>query len=217
MTTLLQPARSAKPRDCQIICTLPGTLEEFRRDVEVGPPERLAPCHMQRIARHHRQLSVGEAWSWLERGDLRRLEAGLEHVAALGASVERSVRFDDFLPDPERRAVVIIAHSYTDRVEFRDGLHAAQDVAARFDSQFDGAIDLSMCSSFTLHDELRHRCAAAPRIITNSGTASPGPRISLVALALELMHRVDIAYHDAVAAVLSMKLDQLLAAKAVKL
>lgn len=197
--------RAHTPCDCHVYCTLPRSLAEYVDDLERGPDTRVAPSHMRQLARRHVRFSPERAWAELERGDIGKLERGFEQAARFGARIVRGVSFSDFTPDTDARVVILIAHTSNGEAEFRDGFHSGREVAERFCPDYDGVIDLSLCSSFPLHDELRIRCGSAPRIVTSNASTTVGTRIAVCVLAMELLRRTSATYDEAVAQVLALR------------
>lgn len=199
----LAPFR-ARRLDLQVFCALPQTLNEFLADLQSGPRQRLAATHVRLQAARGSTASPQALWSHLENGDIGALERGLRRAEARGADVSRGVTFERFRPGVEARAVVLIAHSCDGWVEFRDGMRPPREVAERFPAEFGGAIDLSLCHSFALHDAIREHCGVKARIVTSDTPATLGIRVAVCVLALELMHEREMAYHDAVATVVAL-------------
>ena len=72
------------------------------------------------------------------------------------------------------------------RVELRDGLHRAEDVAAAFPEGWAGTVDLTVCQSELVALALKERCPEC-RCVQSGEEILVGPRVELSATVLELM------------------------------
>jgi hypothetical protein len=85
-------------------------------------------------------------------------------------------------------------------VEFVDGMAPLPAVVASVPAGFTGTLDLTVCNSTLLAEEVRRRCASGV-ILSNAFPARLDVRLQFYRAALELMARRPMSYADAVVAV----------------
>jgi hypothetical protein len=82
-------------------------------------------------------------------------------------------------------------------VEFADGLVPVEDVVAAVPEAFAGVLDLTVCNSTLLAEEVRRRCRGG-LIIANAFPATLDIRMEFYNAAIELVQRRQVPYHEAV-------------------
>ena len=82
-------------------------------------------------------------------------------------------------------------------VEFADGSVAIERVVAAVPEGFDGVLDLTVCNSTVLAEEVRRRCRHG-LIIANAFPATLDVRMELYNAAVDLAERRQVSYQDAV-------------------
>jgi hypothetical protein len=82
-------------------------------------------------------------------------------------------------------------------VEFADGLLPLEQVVAAVPETFDGVLDLTVCNSTLLAEEIRRRCKRG-LIIANAFPATLDMRMEFYNAAIDLVQRRHVSYQDAV-------------------
>ena len=82
-------------------------------------------------------------------------------------------------------------------VEFSDGSVPIERVVTAVPEEFDGVLDLTVCNSTLLAEEVRRRCRRG-LIIANAFPATLDVRMELYNAAVDLVQRREVTYQDAV-------------------
>ena len=190
------------PEDCMVFVALPGTQACFVTEALRGPADRFAASQATAMLGGRRWELARQAWTREEleslyrdlsaehEGDLWTLEDSLLEAEAAGVRVWRNVTVTQFLDGvrhTQAKVVTLVAHHVPGGVELRDGVATNTQIAAAFDTGFEGTIDLTVCNSIDLHDAIRERTGDVPRMILNGSTAYLGMRISAFRLTTRLL------------------------------
>lgn len=82
-------------------------------------------------------------------------------------------------------------------VEFADGLAPIERVVSSVPETFDGVLDLTVCNSTVLAEEVRRRCRRG-LIVANAFPATLDIRMEFYNAAMDLVQRRQVSYQDAV-------------------
>ena len=82
-------------------------------------------------------------------------------------------------------------------VEFADGPASIQEMAGAVAPGFAGTLDLTICNSVLLAEEIRRKCRAGV-VLSNAFPASLDVRLALYAQAVKLLARRRLSYMDAI-------------------
>jgi hypothetical protein len=88
-------------------------------------------------------------------------------------------------------------------VEFADGLAPIERVVSSIPETFDGVLDLTVCNSTVLAEEVRRRCRRG-LIVANAFPATLDIRMEFYNAAIDLVQRHHVSYQDAIFGVRQM-------------
>ena len=124
--------RPVSPDECVVVFGIPTSKTGFVR-------------HLGQRSRHDFVPNVCPAWPAYERL-VEQIELAIPRINSFGVDLRQDATLSQFAEVFfNKRVVILFTHWANDRVEFDDGLHRIDTVAAAVPETYDGVIDLCVC------------------------------------------------------------------------
>jgi len=191
-----------RPADCALVVTVPLERAEFMADIRSGTD------FLDQFRGRQRTRLLEVLWT--------AYEASVATTATIVACARRRGvivctrgGLIDFTRCLERCAVVtLVAHWRSARVraneiedpagvEFVDGVAGVETIVAAIPVAFSGVLDLTVCNSTLLAEEVRRRRRFG-LVIANAFPATLDARMDLYDAAIQLVQHEGVSYQDAV-------------------
>lgn len=141
-----------KPRDCVLAYALPRSRQDYVNDLAAGESKDL-------VRGIERSLMVNSdmlGWDLKFADQARVAEVTLKRISHLGCRVIYDVKLGDISGlFVDASVVTLFAHWTGDKIELRDGLHEASIIARQIPEDYGGLIDLAVCQSDQLSNNIR--------------------------------------------------------------
>jgi hypothetical protein len=194
-----------RPADCALVVTVPLERAEFMADIYSGTD------FLDQFRARQRTRLLEVLWTIYE-ANVATAATIIARARGRGVTVCERSGLGDFARCLEQYAVVtLVAHwrpapqdraGAADRiggpgVEFVDGVAGVERIVAAIPAGFSGVLDLSVCNSTLLAEEVRrHRHFGL--VIANACPATLDTRMDLYDAAMRLVQHEGVSYQDAV-------------------
>jgi hypothetical protein len=182
-----------RPTDCALLMAVPLQRSEFMADLAAGTD------FLERFVASQRSRDLDVLWAIYD-ASAATAAAAADRARRRGVTVVKRAVLADFTRCLQQfRVVTLVAHWRSDvsALEFADGAVPLGRVVTAVPCAFDGVLDLTMCNSTVLTEEVRRRCRRT-LIIANRSAATLDIRMEFYNAAMDLVQRRQVNYEDAV-------------------
>jgi hypothetical protein len=150
-----------------------------------------------------RRCDLGTVVKWLNAALVGRLDHEQSRDAQI---VEREYRLYRRRPHLDRALAGALRGGAA--VEFADGFHPIAAILARIDARIAGMVDLTVCSSILLGEEIRRKCRHCI-VLGNAAPTAPAFRLAFYRQVVRLMRSGGRSYPDTVMALRGYIIDHM--------
>jgi len=182
-----------KPDKCLLAIALPLTEVDFYNDLKGNAQKDYAKSRKRKLHFNDRAL-----WEIDHMPIVNLIQSISKELKSYGLTVLNNFKFPDLALLAQYEVVTIVAHflKKDKKVEFYDGLFSNSDVEHQIPTDFMGIIDLTICHSVELQNEIKfsgRKCI----VIANEHAADLELRLILYYNLIKLLTKKDKSYIDA--------------------